>query len=122
LENETLLYFIELMLTNKAINLIRTITLELRQQILSGEIKFFGSEIFPCACCGSASRYLEGRLANFGFEELEYVCKSKNGQSHAWLEYKGYIIDITADQFPEMKNHPIIIIKKVESEFHKQFT
>jgi hypothetical protein len=112
------------MLTNKAINLIRTITLELHQQILSGKIKFIGSKDFPAGCCGNVSQnYLIQRMHNAGFTETVYVNgSSEKYPSHSWLEYKGYIIDITADQFPEMKNHPIIINKKVESEFHKQFT
>lgn len=61
-------------------------------------------------------------MVNAGYKETVYINGSIDKYfSHGWLEYKGYIIDITADQFPEMKSLPIIIIKKEESEFHKQF-
>ncbi len=111
-------------MTTKELKKIREITSLLRHQILSHEIRFIGSDDFPDGCCGNVSQdYLIHRMNNEGFKETLYVngyCDKYN--THGWLEYKGYIIDITADQFPEMKNHPIVIIKKEESEFHKQFT
>ena len=111
-------------MTQKEFTKIKKISLRLRHQILSGEIRFIGSDDFPVGCCGNVSQYyLINRMIDAGFKETVYVngyCDKYN--SHGWLEYKGYIIDITAEQFPEMKNDPIIIIKKGKSVFHKQFT
>lgn len=110
------------MLINKEQNQIETICKRLRQQIESGKIKFIYSKNFSKGCCGNASQdFLLHRLKKAGFVNTVYVngwCEKY--KSHGWLEYKGYIIDITADQFPEIKE-PIVIVKKEESEFHKQF-
>jgi len=50
-----------------------------------------------------------------------YVTGMVGEQSHAWLEYNGYIIDITADQFKNMTNQPIIVEKSNQSLFHQNF-
>ena len=94
----------------------------MRQQILSGEVQFIGSEDFPHGCCDNASKdYLLPRLKKAGFTNTVYVNAWHEKQNHGWLEYKGYIIDITADQFEEENNPSIMVIKKEESEFHKMF-
>jgi hypothetical protein len=97
--------------------------LNLRTEILKGEIPHYILNDFPSGCCGFVSEmFLMPRLLNAGFISTKYVGGRKNekGESHAWLEYKDYIIDITADQFPEI-TEPVLIIKKEASEFHKQF-
>jgi len=56
---------------------------------------------FPHGCCGVVSLMLGAYLHSLGLNEHEYVCGERNGFSHAWLEYKGMIIDITSDQFED---------------------
>ena len=41
----------------------------------------------------------------------EIVIAEIDERSHAWLEHNGYIIDITADQFKELTNQPVIVEK-----------
>lgn len=47
-----------------------------------------------------------------------YVWGMLGEQSHAWLEYDGLIIDITADQFDEV-SEPIIVTS--DRSWHSQF-
>lgn len=100
---------------------IKEISINLRNQIKSREITFIGSDSFPIGCCGNASDKLKNILIQKEFSGIEYVWGFQGEQSHGWLEYKGFIIDITADQFPEMKNQEVIIIKKDKSTFHANF-
>ncbi|KGS12146.1 MULTISPECIES: hypothetical protein [Pseudomonas syringae group] len=54
---------------------------------------------FPRGCCGVVSELLGDYLnAQLGLQ-VEYVCGEKDGGSHAWVELKGVVIDITSDQF-----------------------
>ncbi|MBE9466810.1 MAG: hypothetical protein IMY72_00655 [Bacteroidetes bacterium] len=113
-------------MTKSEIKVIWQICFKLRQQILSSEIQFIGSNEFPSGCCGNVSQdWLLPSLTEAGFKNIQYIYDKENskGKSHSCLEYQGYIIDITADQkeFKEENNPPIMIIKKEESEFHKQF-
>ena len=49
----------------------------------------------------------------------EYVCDmNKNRQSHAWLEYEGWILDITADQFEDINDK--VLVRK-DRTWHSQF-
>ncbi len=63
--------------------------------------------LFPKDMCEFASNLLGRYLIGEGFENVQYVCGSRrlkerhNDQRHAWLEAQGFIIDITADQFPD---------------------
>lgn len=59
---------------------------------------------FPSGCCGDASQ----TLATYLHSELGIICDYIQGKkggkyneigSHGWLEIKGIVIDITADQF-----------------------
>jgi hypothetical protein len=65
-----------------------------------------GFERFPKGTCGPVSE-LMGRivLERTGLRGV-YVCGSahpllRSGQSHAWLEVAGFIVDVTYDQFPD---------------------
>lgn len=56
-------------------------------------------EEFSRGCCGVVSELLGDYLnAQLGLQ-VEYVCGEKDGGSHAWVELKGVVIDITSDQF-----------------------
>ena len=78
---------------------------------------------FPKGACGDTCLVLGQILHEAGFKGAEYVCGNKyrdDGKpySHAWLRYDGLIIDITADQFPEVGSKVIVI---TESEWYKQW-
>lgn len=77
--------------------------------------------IFPKGACGDTCLVLGQILHEAGFKSAEYVCGNKyrddrKPYSHAWLRYDGLIIDITADQFPEVGSKVIVTC---ESEWHK---
>jgi hypothetical protein len=63
--------------------------------------------------CGDTSLVLGQFLHEAGFVGVEYICGDKyradgKGYSHAWLRYEGLIVDITADQFPEVEEKVIL--------------
>ncbi len=84
-----------------------------------------GAELFPVAIsefprghCGVASDFLAQWMANKGVTNIEYVCGSRGDQTHGWLEIKGYIIDITADQFIDF-NQKVYV--ETDRSFHDTF-
>jgi len=72
---------------------------------------------FPCGCCGDSSDLLSKFLFDKGFE-TNYVWGMYRGQSHAWLEYHDYYIDITADQFNDIEERVLLTQDKV---WHSKF-
>ncbi|MFD0680371.1 MULTISPECIES: hypothetical protein [unclassified Paenibacillus] len=72
---------------------------------------------FPTGCCGDTSNLFAKFLSSKGFV-ASYVWGLRKEQSHAWLEYKNIIIDLTADQFPEVKEKVIVTANKA---WHYQF-
>lgn len=56
---------------------------------------------FPHGCCGVVSLMLGAYLHSLGLNEHKYIYGERNGFSHAWLEYKAMVIDITSDQFED---------------------
>lgn len=81
---------------------------------------------FPKGWCGCLSRVLGAELSRkYPAEDFYYVCGElyySNGDwtSHAWVRYKDWILDITADQFPGI-NEPIVITHTSDSMFHAKF-
>jgi hypothetical protein len=67
-----------------------------------------GSEIdsvcfgnFPRGACGNSSDIIGKWLSQKGVSGLKYAWGTRGQASHGWLEYKGYILDITSDQFAD---------------------
>lgn len=91
----------------------------------------FSNADFPSGCCGDTSEVLQVILYNKLGIATEYVTgihysaegtsSISNGASHAWLEFDGIIIDITADQFNDrgFQNEAIIVTES--SSFHDLF-
>lgn len=78
-----------------------------------------GFHKFPIGTCGDISDILAEFLRSQGVEGIEYVHGVfRGGKSHAWLEISGYVVDITADQFPDV-SQSVIVAKK--SPWHKEF-
>ena len=72
---------------------------------------------FPSGCCGDTSELLSIYLKESEINTI-YVSGEKGSQSHGWLEYKDYIIDITADQFSDVDDKVIITNNR---SWHDQF-
>lgn len=73
---------------------------------------------FPSGSCGDTSDLLGLYLKQSLGISAEYIAGWFNGGSHAWLEFEGLIIDITADQFPSYE--PVIV--STGSELHSKFS
>lgn len=80
-------------------------------------------EHFPTGCCGNASHILGCFLNSQGYANVRYIAGERTVneqcQTHAWLEWGGWIIDITADQFAD---GPSAVFMERDSEFHCSFT
>jgi hypothetical protein len=71
---------------------------------------------FPHGACSDASDLLGTYLSERRLGEFEYVSGDRQypgdptrRSSHAWLEQRGLIIDITADQFEEIDDSVLVI-------------
>ena len=77
---------------------------------------------FPSGACGDAVLVLGTHLKDLGFGEFQYMLgdygnKNENfWSSHAWLQLDDLVIDITADQFPDIEEKIIVSDK---SEWHR---
>jgi hypothetical protein len=80
---------------------------------------------FPRGSCGDANLLLGTYLTKHGLGDFEYVIGERGSKadstwaSHAWIRQGNTIIDITADQFPEMIE-PIVVSN--DSSWHDTFT
>ena len=79
-----------------------------------------GLQRFPQGTSGHASAILGQCLKDFLDIEFDYVVgqfnEKENSPSHAWLQNKDFIVDITADQFDEFES-PILVT--TNSPWHK---
>ncbi|MBK3640474.1 hypothetical protein [Streptomyces sp. MBT33] len=75
---------------------------------------------FPNGSCGDASPLLGQFLQEQGHGEWIYVsgCREGDFHSHAWLERDGWLLDITADQFPDV-DEPVLLTQ--DRTWHSQF-
>lgn len=70
---------------------------------------------FPNGCCRDTSLIVGELLKEKGFENIIYCSKDIDSDfsSHAWIEYKKHIIDLTADQFGDEFNSVMMLrVKK----------
>ena len=90
---------------------IKKLTTDFRNAIESMDTHEFGESEwfshFPRGCCGDTSDLLSKYLMSNGIKAF-YVSGTDRGQTHAWLEYNDYIIDITADQFPDISEKVLV--------------
>lgn len=79
---------------------------------------------FPKGSCGDAVLLLGTYLIENGYGQFNYALGSRGDaregtlQSHVWLERGQLVIDITADQFPEIDESVIVTVC---SEWHCGF-
>lgn len=65
---------------------------------------------FPKGACGNATILLGEYLKENGCGQFQYRSGERGDWTHAWLELKGTIIDITADQFDD-QTEPVMVTK-----------
>lgn len=84
------------------------------------EVRFIVSA-FPKGVCGEICFLLGHYLRENGFPAAEYVngIRRFDGQSHAWIEAEGIIVDITGDQFAEIVDEVVVTLNPV---WHRQFS
>lgn len=103
------------------IDKIKKLSCELRNAITKMSADEFPNSEFlldyPRGCCGDASNLLAKYFRDNGIE-CEYVWGMCGQQSHAWLECDNLIVDITADQFDEIKEEILITAYK---SWHRKF-
>lgn len=103
------------------VNKIRKLCIDIRDAIIKLEPEELPNSSFllrfPYGCCGDASNLLAKYLRDNNIES-EYVWGMRGEQSHAWLESGELIIDITADQFPEIKEK---ILVTTDKSWHREF-
>ena len=75
---------------------------------------------FPKGVCGEVCFLLGHYLRENGFPAAEYVngIRRLDGQSHAWIETGGIIVDITGDQFAEVADEVVVTR---DATWHRQF-
>ncbi|TBC53783.1 hypothetical protein ELH27_37080 [Rhizobium leguminosarum] len=74
---------------------------------------------FPAGACGDATLLLGHYLKAQGLGPFDYVLGERQDHSHAWLQQGEVIIDITADQFPEVDEAVIVTATPT---WHHEFT
>ncbi len=73
---------------------------------------------FPNGACGDAALLLGHHLAELGHGEFRYYLGWRYGRSHAWLQSRSVIVDITADQFEDFDD-PVFVSDW--SSWHEEF-
>jgi hypothetical protein len=74
---------------------------------------------FPHGACGDAAVLLGHFLKAQGLGAFDYVLGKREDHTHAWIQHGEIIIDITADQFPEIDE---AVIVSATSAWHERFT
>lgn len=91
---------------------VRTIASAVRAAIGSCPPADLPWPAFPGGACGDTSLLLGQVLHDAGIDGFEYICGNRRGpggsSSHAWLSNGEWIVDITADQFPDVAEQVIV--------------
>jgi hypothetical protein len=87
---------------------------------VDAEVRFIVAS-FPRGVCGAVCFLLGHYLRENGFPGAEYVngIRRSDGESHAWIETDGIIVDITGDQFAEI-DEGVIVTR--DFAWHRQFS
>lgn len=65
-------------------------------------------QAFPHGACGDASLLLAKFLEEHGHGQFDYMLGWRGDASHAWLQRGSLVVDVTADQFDEIRE-PVIV-------------
>ena len=84
------------------------------------EVRFIVAA-FPKGVCGAICFLLGHYLRKNGFPGAEYCngIRRSDGESHAWIETEGLIVDITGDQFAEIDDEVIVT---ADFTWHRRFS
>ncbi|MFI6401477.1 hypothetical protein [Streptomyces sp. NPDC050548] len=102
-------------------NEVRSAAAAFRQAILAcPDTGLISLRDFPHGSCGDASPLLGQFLRDQGFGVWEYVAgeRGSDQHTHAWLEQGGWLLDITADQFPGVRES---VVLTQDRSWHAQF-
>jgi hypothetical protein len=84
----------------------------------------FRLQAFPRRACGDTTDILGEYLTSLGLGSFLYISGTKSGKdkeiTHAWLLQGKLIVDITADQFPEVSDRVIVTERSPWHEGWKQ--
>jgi hypothetical protein len=107
--------------TDPDLGRVRDAATRFRRAFEQGGLEFHGVADFPLGACGTASDLLGQYLADSGLGEWTYRSGElpDSGNTHAWLERDGVLVDITADQFADVED-PVIVVQG--SEWHERLT
>ena len=91
-----------------------------RHALISADKRFLPITLrdFPFGACGDATLLLAKYLDQQGFGLFDYMLGNRGEHSHAWLQRGELIVDITADQFPDVVE---TIIVTTNSPWHLTF-
>jgi hypothetical protein len=109
------------------IAVLRTLATRFRRAICATDPSEVDPEVrfivagFPKDVCGAVCFLLGHYLRENGFPSAEYVngIRRADGQSHAWIETGGIIVDITSDQFADVADEVVVTSDPV---WHRQFS
>jgi hypothetical protein len=107
--------------TDPDLGRVRDAATRFRYAFEQGGLEFDGVSDFPLGACGTASDLLGQYLVDSGLGEWTYRSGvlPDSGNTHAWLERDGVLVDITADQFSDADS-PVIVT--TDSEWHARLT
>lgn len=82
----------------------------MRKALEGGGFSFNGLADFPRGACGTTADMLGQYFQELGLGEWNYRqgLLPDSGNTHGWIERKGLLVDITADQFPDVKQSVIV--------------
>ena len=78
-----------------------------------------GMKDFPDGACSDASLLLAKFLEQRGLGLFDLQGGERGGSTHAWLQRDDLVVDITADQFPDME---LPVIAQHNSSWHDTFS
>lgn len=94
-------------------------------EVVPQELRPIGMQSFPEGACGDTSLLFGAFLVDLGILDFKYIYGERGSKadntwtSHAWLQRKDLVIDLTADQFSDA---PADVIVSSSSTWHKQFS
>ncbi|MFF5085039.1 hypothetical protein ACFY36_49045 [Actinoplanes sp. NPDC000266] len=100
---------------------IKAAAMSFRVALDSGCLRLARLAAFPHGSCGDTCELLGQFLIDSGLGEWRFSAGVRNHSlaTHAWLEQDGLILDITADQFPEI-DEPVLLTR--DRVWHDQFS
>lgn len=69
-----------------------------------------------CGLCAIASAELYRKLKVAGITSEIHMWAEENGDSHVFIVVDDHVIDVTATQFREFSNEPVVVMHKREAE------